>query len=228
MKHSKLMLLVLILACVLTVPGAKSGFLQDQVFTLTGRVKLEQGVAQNAQQAPPQITVRLYFPKDMKKPVLLAYLNRGGLFYFKDIPAGNYLLELYSEDQMFYQKAVTLSYDTYLDDKVISLTVGKPSVGGGEPNRVFDQTKLKQRNKVVLSGPEFQNKLTLSVGDIRSNGTLTIKIYEARGGRQIAKKDHRGYVYLEFSYNNSNYVVKGYPELGKVDYLHFEIYRKSP
>lgn len=116
MTHIKSLTLCLIIClCSTIIPchAAPQGRL-----IITGRVILE------GKNAPPRLTVRLYFPKRDNKPPVVTYTGSSGVFRFTDLNAGRYLLEVYQGDQMVYQKVIGLSEGQRQASIVINLKVG--------------------------------------------------------------------------------------------------------
>jgi hypothetical protein len=103
MTHRMKKLIAALAAC-LALAGA-AGARQSQL-SLSGRVVME--APARRREALPQFTARLYFPKESKRPTLITYTDGGGNFKFDDIEAGRYLLEIYQENDMVFQKVLVL------------------------------------------------------------------------------------------------------------------------
>jgi hypothetical protein len=195
-------------------------------FALSGRLKTVGDYGER----PPSMTARLYFPKAMKKPVLVSYLDGKGNFSFSDLPDGDYLLEIYVNNQMLYQKSIRVSPQARFEDNVVALSVlsNHEAAKRGE-ERVCEQIKLKQRNSVPLNCQPFDGRISISVGNINKiTNKMTIKVKETTSPTILAQADKKigDNVYMEFSYGGSVYFVRGYTKLGWADYFFFEVFRK--
>lgn len=103
MTHHRKTLVAVLVAC-LAFAGAASA--RQSQLSLAGRVVVD---ARARRHEPlPQFTARLYFPKESKRPTLITYTDDGGTFKFDDIQAGRYLLEIYQENVMVFQKVLVL------------------------------------------------------------------------------------------------------------------------
>jgi hypothetical protein len=106
MLHHGRILAPVLLACFAIVGAARA---PQPRLALSGRVVLEQPAHREAE--APRFTVRLYFPKAMHRPTLVTYTDRSGGFRFGDLDAGRYLLEVYADDNMVFQQALTVDDD---------------------------------------------------------------------------------------------------------------------
>jgi hypothetical protein len=100
MRHTRPFKLLL-LACCLTAAAAVSTEAR-QAAPLTGVVTMENGLA------PPRLSVRLSYPKGMKKMPIVTYTDRSGRFTIS-LQAGRYMLELYQGNTLCYQTIVTVT-----------------------------------------------------------------------------------------------------------------------
>ncbi|MFL6230823.1 MAG: hypothetical protein ACJ741_18775 [Pyrinomonadaceae bacterium] len=219
-----------------------------QILALSGRLKSmtnSDGHSQN-------FTARLYFPKTMKKPVLVAYVDGKGNFTFSDLPTGDYLLEIYANNQMIYQKAISLNANFVSDDSVVHLGIKSDSSSW---TKVFNNSELQQRHIMILQGNEFQGRISVYVGDVHSTKSFSIIVFktgddtsrwQAQGrveenelrrtlGRDRiinAPDDKLSHDKMRtgFSYNGHYYSLDGTKlktsKIAGDDYLYFEIWRK--
>lgn len=94
---------VFVLACCLALAAPAAG---QERLALAGRVVME--TPGQAPRPASRLTVRLYFPKETRRPTLVTYTDSNGNFRYNDLPAGRYLLEVYQGKAMTYQRALTL------------------------------------------------------------------------------------------------------------------------
>jgi hypothetical protein len=83
-------------------------------FTLNGHVSLDSAA---------ELTARLYFPKSSGRPVLVAFADNRGDFAFRGLPAGPYLLEVYTHSELVYQRRIDIARGFKLQEKMVTLAV---------------------------------------------------------------------------------------------------------
>ena len=245
MRSSKAAALLLsgfcFVACALPrLAAAQSG--QPEQYLLTGQISVNN-------QASSRFIARLYFPKNTGKPPLITFADGNGYFEFANVPVGDYLIEVYANGDMFYQKSITLNANFKRDDSIVRLEVKR---GGTSWAKVLNNTRLQQRHKFPLQGNEFQGQIAVYVGDIHATSTFSLIVFKtgnetarwqdtdridertlrAALGRErilteakLSKKN----LTAGFTYNGHFYNVEGTRiethGIGD-DFLYFEIYRK--
>ncbi|MDQ3255656.1 MAG: hypothetical protein M3R15_17445 [Acidobacteriota bacterium] len=192
-------------------------------YSLTGRIKINP----SAQGESPRYTVRVYFPKEEKRPVLVSYVDGYGRFDFIDLPEGSVLLEVYANSEMVYQKSIRISSALKLDDRLVQIEARISTEAGV---KVVDKTTIQQRDQTVLKGSEFQGLVMVYVDDIHDNRRkkpFSIKIFET-GTNKVIKEGRvpAPNVKFDFTYNGRTYTLIGATKSGSTDYLDFAIYRK--
>jgi hypothetical protein len=93
--------------------------------------------------------------------------------------------------------------------------------------------KVKQRNSIDISAPDFQGAISVYVGDIHDafkKEPFYIKISRA-GSSELIKETRLSSgpsITLPFNYDGREYILTGYTKTSIFDdYLYFKIYRKS-
>jgi hypothetical protein len=104
MKHRRTTF-VIGLACCLVLAGAAVA--RQAKLSLSGRIVLESSPGQKPPPLP-RFTARLYAPKEMKRPTIVTYTDAAGNFKVNGLDAGRYLLEIYQNSEMVYQKVLAL------------------------------------------------------------------------------------------------------------------------
>jgi hypothetical protein len=240
MSASKTAARLLIGFCFLACLLPQVTYAQSAQFTLTGKVDIN-----NA-----RTVVRLYFPKEAGRPPLLTFADSSGYFEFDNVPGGVYLIEVYVNSEMIYQKSISLNAGFRRDDSLVKLEL--KSGGGSSWTKVWNNLKLEQRHKVILQGDEFQGQVTVYVGDIHSSKAFSVIVFktgdetsrwqdsskiEERALRAMLGRDRilanarfsRNSMKTGFSYNGHYYSLDGTKldaNPNGADYLSFEIYRK--
>lgn len=103
MTHHRTTFVIGLVCCIALAGAARA---REAKLSLSGRVVLE--TAGQKPPALPRFTARLYAPKEMHRPTVVTYTDDAGNFRFNELDAGRYLLELYEDSEMVYQKVLTL------------------------------------------------------------------------------------------------------------------------
>lgn len=245
MRASKTAALLLTGFCFLACPLPHAVSAQsDRQYTLTGQVAINKQAQTSA-----RIVARLYLPKEAGKPPLLTFADSNGYFEFSNVPAGVYLIEVYVNSEMIYQKSISLNAGFRGDDSLVKLAL--KTGGGSSWTKVWSKPKLEQRHKVILQGNEFHGQVTVYVGDIHASRAFSVIVFKTGdetsrwedssgidektlrallGGDRIITDARLSHDKLKtnFSYGGNYYSLDGKLEAHRIgaDYLSFEIYRK--
>lgn len=167
MSRFRISIISSLLFCLL-VPLSPGGLAGQVTATLSGQVI----VPLQSQAAIPLLTVRLYAPLEMKKPVLLSYLDSAGRFKFETLAVGNYLIEVYQGDKVLYQQEVAVT------GKPLLITLGTPPL---------EKATIPQRYAVALNGPEFRGNIIIHVGEIDPPKPFTMLIFQIKPRESTGK-----------------------------------------
>ena len=212
--------------CIVSFPGTSSHG-QPEQFAIYGRIVALRGDvgdtrAQSGLNATPQtdvrlITIKLHLPKDRGQPNLVAYPNAGGSFTFTNLTKDSYLLEASLGDQLLYQRVLKVESNTLL-----TIPVGDV--------RLIDKITVAQRTKSSLTGPEFQGRIVIRVGNIKramqpDQGSFHLSIDQGKQ-RIFNGTLSPPTLVAPFSYNNQKYFLVGAVRTASgEDFFDCEVYR---
>lgn len=105
MTHRRTTLVIGLVCCLALASAAHA---RQAKLALSGRIVLESSTQGRRQQALPRFTARLYAPKELNRPTVVTYTDAAGNFKFEGLDAGRYLLEIYQDSEMVYQKVLAV------------------------------------------------------------------------------------------------------------------------
>jgi hypothetical protein len=105
MTHRRTTFVIGLVCCLALADAALA---RQAKLALSGRVALEASGPGQRPPALPRFTARLYAPKETNRPTIVTYTDAAGNFRVNGLDAGRYLLEIYQDREMVYQKVLML------------------------------------------------------------------------------------------------------------------------
>ena len=188
-----------------------------------------------------RLRIKLYPPRDKKKPVLIGPVSRDGKIRFSGVAPDRYLIELSAGDRVLFQEVRNIASNVQL------CPIASGDAPSGHGTNVLEGMKL-HKNTLIALGSTFNERVAVAARDIEGTQEFQLKILLARGdwgsisGKFMTFGGLHGQVkevlfdgvflppqdLICFRYGNQTYWLKGRvapPKPGEKAFLEFDIIR---